>query len=262
MSKKVRHVLGISGGKDSAALAIYLKRQNRVPDIEYFFTDTGVELPEVYSFINKLEAWLGRPIVRLGSDKDFFHHLKMHNGMLPSPQQRWCTRRMKIEPLEKFIGDDECITYIGIRADESRDGYLSLKPHIKPCYPFIADGLVRKDIFNILRETVGVPEYYEWRSRSGCFFCFFQRRDEWIGLHERHPEAFWRAVEIERKEGGKGYTWVPGMTLVELLQQKDAIMEKSRAKKAASKKDGRSWQEILIEDEEDDENQSCLICSL
>jgi tRNA(Ile)-lysidine synthase TilS/MesJ len=37
MTKKVRHVLGISGGKDSAALAIYLKQKNKVPDIEYFF---------------------------------------------------------------------------------------------------------------------------------------------------------------------------------------------------------------------------------
>ena len=262
MSKKVRHVLGISGGKDSAALAIYLKQQGRIPEMEYFFTDTGVELPEVYTFVDKLETWLGKPIERLGSKRDFFHHLKMHGGMLPSPRQRWCTRKMKIEPLEEFIGDDECVTYIGIRADEFRDGYLSLKPHIKPCYPFITDGLVREDIFNILRETVGVPEYYEWRSRSGCFFCFFQRRDEWIGLHERHPEAFQRAVEIEREEGGKGYTWIEGMTLVELLEQKDEIMKKSRAKKEAAKKAGRSWQDILAEDGEDDENQSCLICSL
>ena len=43
-NKKVRHVLGISGGKDSAALAIYLN--NNYPDlnIEYYFCDTGKEL--------------------------------------------------------------------------------------------------------------------------------------------------------------------------------------------------------------------------
>ena len=42
-NSNVRHVLGISGGKDSAALAIYIK--DRYPEIsekmEYFFTDTG-----------------------------------------------------------------------------------------------------------------------------------------------------------------------------------------------------------------------------
>ncbi|GEM_PF-3968619 len=44
----IRHVLGISGGKDSAALAIYLK--NRAPslEIEYYFSDTGKELDETY----------------------------------------------------------------------------------------------------------------------------------------------------------------------------------------------------------------------
>lgn len=259
---QVRHVLGISGGKDSAALAIYLKQQGRVPEMEYFFTDTGAELPEVYSFVDKLEAWLGKPIVRLGSGKNFTHHLKMHNGMLPSPKQRWCTRVMKIEPFEEFVGDSECITYIGIRADEFRDGYLSLKPNIKAAYPFIADGLVRKDIFDILRDTVGIPEYYEWRSRSGCFFCFFQRRDEWVRLAERHPEAFERAAEIEKKEGGNGYTWVQGTTLHQLLAQKEEILKKSAAKKRTAKNRSRSWQDILIEEQRDDENQSCLICSL
>ena len=59
-----RHVLGISGGKDSAALAIYLKDKH--PSVhekmEYFFTDTGAELEEVYEFLAKLEAYLGKEI--------------------------------------------------------------------------------------------------------------------------------------------------------------------------------------------------------
>jgi 3'-phosphoadenosine 5'-phosphosulfate sulfotransferase (PAPS reductase)/FAD synthetase len=264
MTKKIKHVLGISGGKDSAALAIYLKQQNKIPDMEYFFTDTGVELPEIYIFLDKLEIYLGKKITRLGDKKDFFHHLKMKDGMLPSPQQRWCTKDMKLIPFEKFIGDDECISYIGIRADENREGYISSKKNIKPVFPFIEDGLIREDIFNILRETVGIPEYYEWRSRSGCFFCFFQRREEWIGLSERHPQEFAKAVEIEKQEGGKGYTCIQGMTLEELIKNKDDVLASSKKRKAqiAKKKDTRSWQDILIEDGQDDENQACLICSL
>ena len=260
--KEVRHVLGLSGGKDSAALAVYLKQQGKTPDnMEYFFSDTGAELQEVYDFIEKLEIYLGKSINRLGSGKFFSHYLKIHSGMLPSPQQRWCTRSMKIEPFEEFIGGDECITYIGIRADEFRDGYLSLKPNIKAKYPFIEDGIARADVFRILEETVGIPEYYKWRSRSGCYFCFFQRRDEWIGLYENHPDLFKKAMEIEAKEGGKGYTWVQGTTLAQLLERKDEIKRKSQSVK--QKKDGRSWQQILVEDEnDDDDNQACMICSL
>ena len=37
---RARHVLGISGGKDSAALAIYLKQQGNIPEMEYYFSDT------------------------------------------------------------------------------------------------------------------------------------------------------------------------------------------------------------------------------
>ncbi len=52
-----RHLLGISGGKDSAALAVYMKNQHPEIDVEYFFTDTGKELPEVYEFLGSLESY-------------------------------------------------------------------------------------------------------------------------------------------------------------------------------------------------------------
>ena len=191
----VRHVLGLSGGKDSAALAIYIK--DRYPSIhekvEYFFSDTGAELQEVYDFLDKLEAYLGKEIFRLSSGKDFDHWLKVHNEYLPSAQQRWCTRTMKIKPFEEFVGDDQVVSYIGIRADENREGYISQKETIKAVFPFMEDGLVRSDIFQILDDSVGIPEYYKWRSRSGCYFCFFQRQDEWLGLKRNHPELFEKA---------------------------------------------------------------------
>lgn len=67
----MRHVCGISGGKDSSALAIYLR--DRVPSMEYFFCDTGAELPETYDYLNKLEVVLGKQIARLNSDRGFDH---------------------------------------------------------------------------------------------------------------------------------------------------------------------------------------------
>ena len=259
---KMRHVLGISGGKDSAALAIYLKEQGRIPDIEYYFADTGCELQETYRFVDNLETYLGKKIVRIGSDAPFEHHLFMQGGMLPSPRQRWCTVKMKLEPFEKFIGNDEAISYIAIRADEHREGYISTKPNIKPRFPFVLDGITRKDVFDILERTVGIPEYYKWRSRSGCYFCFFQRREEWVRLNEFHPDLFRKAMEFEKTNlcNGKKYTWVEGITLKELIENKDRIIDLANKKKEA--KDKRSWQEKLIEDHTDCEDQGCLICRL
>src|SRR5215204_5639857 len=102
MARTLRHICGISGGKDSSALAVYLR--DRVPEMEYFFCDTGAELPETYEYLERLESALGKPIARLNSGRDFDHWLSMYRGTLPSPQARWCTRQMKIKPLEAWVG--------------------------------------------------------------------------------------------------------------------------------------------------------------
>lgn len=272
-----RHVLGISGGKDSAALAIYMK--DHYPDIhekvEYFFSDTGAELKEVYDFLDKLEAYLGKEIIRLSSGKDFDHWLKVHNGYLPSAQQRWCTRTMKIKPFENFVGDDPVVSYIGIRADENRNGYISQKDTIKAVFPFIEDGLVRGDVFQILEDSVGIPEYYKWRSRSGCYFCFFQRQDEWLGLKRNHPKLFEKAREFEQrvrtkydwKDGeipikGHGYTWSSQGTIDELVAKAEK-KEKEIGVIAAGNQSSERWQDAIKKVMDDDpEDQACLICSL
>lgn len=56
---KVRHILGISGGKDSAALSIYLKQKYPQLKIEYYNSDTGCELAETEVLIDRLSAYLG-----------------------------------------------------------------------------------------------------------------------------------------------------------------------------------------------------------
>ena len=255
--KPTRHILGLSGGKDSAALAIYLKDQGRDEHIEYFFCDTGAELREVYDYLDRLEDYLDKPIERLSSGRDFDHHLKRFNGFLPAPHARWCTRVMKLEPLEAFVGDDPCVSYIGIRADEQRQGYISHKPNIKAVYPFIEDDIVRDDVFRILEESVGVPEYYKWRSRSGCYFCFFQRKDEWIGLAENHPDLFERAKQYEKvNESGRSFTWVQGTTLDEVLDRKREIMATAPTGGGASSTP--SWQGQV----DQDNSSACLICTL
>ena len=65
----VRHILGIAGGKDSAALSIYLKQKYPELKIEYYNSDTGCELAETELLIDRLEAYLGK-IVRLRAAKD------------------------------------------------------------------------------------------------------------------------------------------------------------------------------------------------
>lgn len=271
--QEVRHILGISGGKDSAALAIYLR--DRVPNMEYFFCDTGKELPEVYEYLDRLRARLGIEITQLSSERGFDHWLDVYGGMLPSPRARWCTKALKIEPIEKFVGDDQAISYVAIRADEEdRKGYISTKPNIEARFPFIEDGLTKNDIFQILDESgVGRPKYYDWRSRSGCFFCFFQQKIEWVRLADEHPELFEEAVKYEEERGGKDYTWTQGETLRELVARRDEIiadheqaLERAKKRLAERKKRGepdpdQPLSEVLTDFLADGEGEpGCVVC--
>ncbi len=222
-----RHVLGLSGGKDSAALAVHMRQTHPELDIEYFFTDTGKELPEVYEFLGCLEGYLGKPIERLNPRRNFDFWLREYNHFLPSPQTRWCTRKLKLTPFEQWIkpmlaSGEKVTTYVAIRADEDyREGYLSKQDNLRVKLPFREAGIDKAGVMDILESSgVGYPKYYEWRSRSGCTFCFFQQKIEWVRLKERHPEAFEEAKALEKNalEHGSPFTWSSGESLTELEQ--------------------------------------------
>lgn len=257
-----RHILGLSGGKDSSALAVYMK--DRVPDMEYVFCDTGKELKETYEYLAKLEAYLGKPIIRLNPERGFDHWLEVYGHYLPSPRMRWCTRMLKLKPFEKYCGTDDIINYVGIRADEDREGYISTKPNIKSVFPFREDGITQSDVFRILEESgLGLPEYYKWRTRSGCYFCFFQRKSEWAGLLEHHPELFKEAQAYEKidPETGKRYTWAQSESLEELSRPERLVQIRSRSGSLDKERHTANLLQILAEDEElDDEDRPCAIC--
>ncbi|MEU9890132.1 phosphoadenosine phosphosulfate reductase family protein [Sphaerisporangium sp. NPDC051011] len=272
ISGGARHVLGLSGGKDSSALAIYMR--DRVPEMEYFFCDTGAELPETYDYLNLLEAALGKGIVRLNASRDFDHWMEVYQGTLPSPQMRWCTKNLKIKPLEEWLGEEPAISYVAIRSDENRLGYVSTKPNIKAVFPFREDGIDREGVNRILDEAgTGLPAYYEWRTRSGCYFCFFQRKHEWVGLADRHPDLFQRAVEYEEKVRyqhtamqGRDYTWSQGESLHELLARRGEIEAKHEAALERAAKRSRPnlpLIEVLSDAlDEDEDSAACVVCHL
>ena len=361
----MRHVLGISGGKDSAALAIYMKDKYPLLNVEYYTADTGKELDATYKLIDNLESYLGKKILRLtAADKSpedpFDHFWKINGFYLPSPTVRWCTKKLKLEPFEKFVGLDPVVSYVGIRGDEDREGYISTKNNIQSIFPFrkniwsedvitkfLANGnqiLIRdlynstalenktarfeellfspvsmqfmqsqklhllldlnvrdfnrlvfaylkttpyplsgesyfplidngdvlniEDIFRILRESgVGVPGYYEKiafevngkkgeyaRSRSGCYFCFYQQKIEWVWLYENHTDLFFKAMEYEKD----GFSWQQNQRLEDMIdperikQIKEDYIKKTNGAKNKS--------QYLVDILEEEESVGCASC--
>lgn len=267
----VRHILSLSGGKDSAALAIYLR--DRVPEMEYIFHDTDKELPETYDYIARLEAILGKPIVRTTPEDSFDHWLAVYRGMLPSNHRRWCTKMLKLKPFEAYVGDGPVVNYVGLRADENRSGYISTKPNIVPVYPFQDDGLVRADVIRILEESgLGLPTYMDWgRSRSGCFFCFYQQKIEWVRLLETHPQFYELAMGYEERavQFGEQFYWCKTESLRELAHPDrvaaiKANWEKSEARRKANRKNVALVETLGGLEAEDDPHlrDGCLVCSI
>lgn len=251
----MRHIIPISG-KDSLATALVQIKLQPELNYEFVFNPTGAELPCVFDWLNNVEKYLGKPIERVG--EDLFEIIEEYNYYLPSRRARYCTRQSKIEPFEKWIGKDECYVYYGIRADEVRGGYKNERyPHIIPKYPLKEQNLGINEVYQIINEAGLKPPtffwesvynevcrlmgsesmvkslltewqidlLFSWRTRANCYFCFNQRKYEWVGLLEHEPKLFWKSEALEHSESeyywnGKNYPLTKIVSLAKVIKRK------------------------------------------
>lgn len=266
--KPVRHILSLSGGKDSTALAIYMR--DRVENMEYIFHDTGKELPDTLDYIERLEAYLGTRVFRTTTRESFDDVLRTKGGMLPSNKRRWCTELLKLKPFETYIGDEPCINYVGIRADEDRVGYISHKPNIKAVFPFVDDGIDYEGVVRILEDAgLGLPPYTEWgRTRSGCFFCFYQQKIEWVRLKQHYPELYDEAKTYEKPNRVNGQIFNWGDESLEALEQPERMEEiETNWRKTQERRKARRANRPLVSvlgglEVDDTPRDGCMICQL
>jgi 3'-phosphoadenosine 5'-phosphosulfate sulfotransferase (PAPS reductase)/FAD synthetase len=272
---KEYHVLSLSGGKDSTALAFYLK--DNMPEvhekIEYVFSDTECELPETYDYLDKIEIFLDKPIKRLKPYKSFDHLLQIYK-YLPSANRRWCTLEMKTKTFRHYISteilkdkDALAYLYIGIRADEpsriNRYKEIGDDKNIKTVHSLFDAGITQSDVMELLENSgIGLPDYYKWRTRSGCYFCFYQRRMEWVGLYEQHPDLFKKAVEYEKINKNDNFTWLNGISLEALMSPEN--IEKIKTKhRLKLEKNPKKFDDKLVDifASEDESEDYCPLCS-
>ena len=160
---------------------------------------------------------------------------------------------------------------MGIRADENRSGYVSTKPNIKAVFPFKEDGIDIEGVMQILEESgIGMPPYLDWgRSHSGCYFCFYQKKIEWVRMLEKYPEEFEKAQAYEKisDEPGKTFTWIQDLPLSELRKPEniEKIKEnyKIQQEKLLRNRKNKKLVEVLGGMEVDVlEPAPCLMCQL
>jgi 3'-phosphoadenosine 5'-phosphosulfate sulfotransferase (PAPS reductase)/FAD synthetase len=269
MDRQPRHILSLSGGKDSAALAVYMR--DRVAEMEYIFHDAGKELPETLAYIDRLEEYLGKPVVRTSPPGSFDYWFRVYGGIIPSNHRRWCTRMLKLKPFEDYVGSDPVINYIAIRADEERVGYISRKENITAVFPFRDDGITYPDVLRILQESgLGLPTYTKWgRTRSGCFFCFYQQKIEWVRLKEAYPDKYEEAKAYEKPNeiNGNIFYWNDDESLEDIEKPERTAEIKANWKKSQRRLEKECGNRSLISilagyEDECAARQGCNICSL
>ncbi len=193
----MNHVIGLSGGKDSTALALRLM-EVEPRNYTYVCTPTGDELPEMLAHWDKLERIIG-PITRVDPGYTLATLIdKMH--MLPNFRARFCTRMLKIAPYEKWMLDKlPATSYIGLRADEQgRSGYESIysEDDFHTRYPLREWEWGIGDVLTYLKHrNITVP------ARTDCARCPLQTLGEWKNLLDNHPDIYWDACRDEDKIG-------------------------------------------------------------
>jgi hypothetical protein len=195
------HVVALSGGHDSSALAFLLREQNPTVPYNYVFTPTGDELPAMFAFWRWLGEQLGRALVPIMETS--LKAVVASEEILPNFKARYCTRMCKIEPYRRFLKREAAIgrviSHVGLRADEEgrAGGAYDDIEGVEMRFDLREQGIDEPGVFAILKRFgVDVP------FRTDCARCYHQRIGEWYELWLYHRDIFMDAVADEIEKGG------------------------------------------------------------
>src|SRR3990167_960599 len=180
-------IASVSGGKDSAAMSLWLTEQR----IEHrrVFLDTGWEHPATYEYLRgPLTAALG-PIEEVRAQRGIVETIR-RRGMFPSRTRRFCTQEFKVFPARDYFKARfldrgvEIVNAVGIRGTESEARSRLFEWEYEPTFgcevwrPLIA--WTEQDVIDMHRRHGLAPNplYLQGARRVGCWPCIYASKDE------------------------------------------------------------------------------------
>ena len=213
------HAVSLSGGKDSSYLLLQMIERD-MPIDAVLSADTGMEFPEMYDHLQKLDDLLlrerGIHITTLRHPKGFewlmFDEPKQKPKTLenrarlgippcgngwPGIRVRWCTGQLKTHLISKEVNrlkrEKNALHYIGIAADEA----WRCKGEQYPLVDWgITEAQALRGCYDRGFDFGGLYRIYH---RASCWCCPFQRIDERRKLRRHHPELWAKLLDLDRR---------------------------------------------------------------
>jgi len=222
------NIISFGAGQNSTAMIIMMKNEGIKID-EIIYSETGNEMPQTYIFLKEFKKWCLKNNLKfvevkseLGSVKSYYEEKKI----IPYRMFRSCTDKFKVRPINKYLKekykDQEITIFMGIANDEvKRAKKMINKKKIQYKFPLIEKEIDREGCIKIIKEEgLSIPV------KSGCYFCPFQSKKEWVKLYKNYPDLFNETILFEKN--GRAYPTGTFMGNITLEDFKKAIKEQTK----------------------------------
>ena len=195
------------GWANGLGLCTFKKQRGFFGD-EIVYCDTGMEFPQMYDHLAKIESYTGREITRLRAEKSFAHYMYDHrrsrgkfSGIRgygwPRPRARWCTAYLKTKVIDAYFRElektHEVVHYVGIAADEQHRAKDKR-------YPLIEWGITEEQALQYCYERgFDWGGLYQIFGRVSCWLCPLQPLSELRKLRKHFPDLWRYLIEMDDK---------------------------------------------------------------
>lgn len=195
--------VSLSGGKDSTAMLLMMLECGEQVD-EVITFDFGMEYPEMYDHIDRLERNTGLTFTRLKPPHSYEYYLfdtvrkrGKYKGVAgwgwPKVNARWCTK-IKTTVIDKHLKCiPDLVQCVGIAADEVH--------RVKEKrYPLVEWGVTESEALDYCK-ALGYDwcGLYDHLKRVSCWLCPLGSLDNFRQLRKMHPELWERLREMDAR---------------------------------------------------------------